>query len=275
MSNRATKPTRLGAALTLALLLAALWAVLGLTAPSASGVAAKVIGQTPDSPKPSCPTPKTRDGEQYDGPDYKRCEAVGEISGLQTRADGVVNPYKVPSDGRLVAWGIDLSRPSPSEVAFFTDSPPSGPDVQSGVGWGDPSARISVLKKKKQQRFKLVKQSPKVPLSNQLGTNPIFTLGKPMKVKAGTFIAITTPNWFPNLAHDEPVATSTEDVWLASRGAEHCGDAPAGASQEEQIAAAQEAIEKSKPQQKKGTVRSYRCEYTSARLLYRAYYLPE
>lgn len=275
MSRRVTTPTRLATAIGFALLLATLWAVLGLTAPNASGVAAKVIGQTPDTPKPSCPTPETPDGSEYEGPEYKRCEGIGEISGLQVRADGEFNPYKVPSNGRLVAWGIDLARPSASEIGFFTDAPASGPSVLNGVGWGDPSARISVLKRMKPGRYKLVKQSPRIPLSEHLGSNPIFTLDKPMKVKAGSLIAITTPTWFPNLAHDEPVATSNEDIWLASRGAEHCGNAPAGASRDEIIAALQDAIENSKPQQKEGTVRSYRCEYSSARLLYRAFYVPE
>lgn len=275
MSRPVTPPTRLAAAITLALLLAALWAVLGLTAQSASGVAAKVIGQTAKTPKPSCPTPKTPEGVPYDGPAFKQCQGVGEISGLQVRADGDFNPYKVPTDGRLVAWGIDLSRPSSAEVGFFTDAPASGPDVVSGVGWGNPSGRISVLKRMKPGRYKLVKQSPRLPLTEHLGSNPIFTLDKPMKVKAGSLIAITTPTWFSNLAHDEPAATSSGDVWLASRGAEHCGDSPPNASKEEIIAALQDAIDNSKPQQKEGTVRSYRCEYSSARLLYRAFYVPE
>ncbi len=143
------------------------------------------------------------------------------------------------------------------------------------MGWGDPSAKLSILKKLKHQRFKLVKQSVKVSLSSELGRNPIFTLNKPLKVKAGLFVAITTGNWLSALAHDPPVATTDDDQWLASRGSKHCGNAPAGATQEEFIAAQQDSIDHSKPQNKLGSIRSYACTYTAARLLYKAYFVPE
>ena len=275
MSNRATCPSRANIALALAILLAGLWVVLGLTAPDASGVAATQIGHTKKTPKPSCPTPTKKKDPTFEPPPYQKCQAVGEVTGLQVRAGGKTNPYKIPADGHLVAWGIDLSRPSGSETKFFSDAPAGGPDVENGVGWGEPSARISVLKKLKHQRFRLVKQTSKVELSSQLGDDPIFTMRKPMKVKGGLFVAITTSNWFPSLAHDPPVTSQEGDVWLASRGAKHCGLAPPGASTEEQIAAQQDMIDKSKPQQKKGTVRPYKCRYTAARLLYRAYFVAD
>jgi hypothetical protein len=265
---------RVAIALGFSLLLASLWAVLGLSTPSASGVAATVIGETAKTPKPSCPTPKKESDPNFQAPPYKQCQGVGELTGLQVRAAGKTNPYKVPADGRIVAWQIDLARPSEEETAFFEDAPAGGPSVEEGVGWGEPSARLSVLKKKKQQRFKLVKQTRKVALDSRLGSDPIFTLGKPLRVKAGLFVAITTGNWFPALAHDEPVTSADGDQWLASRGAEHCGFAPAGASDEQRIAALQDALERSKPHQKKGTVRPYKCRYTASRLLYRAFMIP-
>jgi hypothetical protein len=276
MTQRTGKSQRrTGIALGLVVLLAALWALLGLTAPDASGVSATVIGKVGKAPKPSCPTPKKKNDPNFQPAPSKQCEAVGEVTGLQVRAAGEVNPYKVRAAGRIVAWSIDLSRPSEAELAFFQDAPSGGPDVEEGVGWGKPSARISILKKQKQQRFKLVKQSRKVSLESSLGRTPIFTLKKPLRVKAGLFVAITTPNWFPNLAHDEPAATPSGDQWLASRGAEHCGDVPPGASEADFIAAQQDVIETSKPHQKQGTVRPYKCRYTSARLLYTAYLAPE
>lgn len=275
MSQRATRPTRAGIALGLAVLLAVLWAVLGLTASDARGVAATEIGKTAKTPKPSCPTAEKKNDPGYQPPPYRTCQAVGEVTGLQTRADGEVNPYKIPADGRLVAWGIDLSRPADDELAFFIEEPAGGPSVEDGVGWGEPSGRISVLKKLKHQRFKLVKQSARVELSSHLDSNPIFTLRKPIRVKEGLFVAITTPNWFPNLAHDTPATSQEGDVWLASRGANHCGQAPAGATAEQAIAAQQDSIERSKPQQKIATVRPYKCKYSAARLLYSAYFVPE
>jgi hypothetical protein len=258
-------PSRRAAAAAAALLLVALVA-LALQANLASGKAAVVIGETGKTPKPSCPTPTKKNDPNYAPPNYKICQAVGEVTGLQKMADGRLNPYKVRQDGRLVAWSVDLSRPSSSEMKFFTDAPAGGPDIHGGVGGGNPSGRISVLKKLKHQRFKLVKQSAKVDLSSQLGREPILTLDKPIKVKAGRFVAITTSNWLPDLAHDEPAATPDGDVWLASRGAKHCG----GGSDQ----ANQDAIDSSKPHQKLGSIRSYRCTYTAARLLYNAYFVP-
>lgn len=275
MSENRQRPARACFALLLTILLALLWVVLGLSAQSASGVAATVIGKTQKTPKPSCPTP-LKDGEpDPNAPLSKRCQGVGELSALQVRADGEVNPYKIPSAGRIVAWSIDLARPSESEIAFFTDAPPGGPDVSEGVGWGEPSARISILKKLKRQRFKLVKQSAKIDLSSYLGSSPIFTLRKPLRVKAGLFVAITTPGWMPTLAHDEPVTSPEDDAWLASRGQKHCGTFPAGASNAEIVAAQQDAIDNSKPQQRKGTIRPYKCRYTAARLLYSAFLAPD
>ena len=276
MSNRATCPSRASVALALLILLAGLWAVLGLTAPDASGVAAKELGKTAKTPKPSCPSPRTKDGEiKPDTPEYKLCQGVGELTGLQVRADGEVNPYKVPSNGRIVAWSIDLSRPSQTEVNFFSEAPADGPDVEEGVGWGEPSAKISILKKLKHQRFKLVKQSKKVDLKSHFGSSPIFTLRKPLRVKAGLFVALTAPGWFPALAHSTPVTSTNGDQWLASRGGKHCGSFPENASQQQIIAAQQDAIDNSKPQEKKGSVRPYKCRYTAARLLYRAFLVPD
>ena len=102
---------RAGIALGLVVLLAALWALLGLTAPNASGVAATAIGKVGKAPKPSCPTPQKENDPNYQPPPSKQCEAVGEVTGLQVRAAGKTNPYKIRSAGRIVAWSIDLSKP--------------------------------------------------------------------------------------------------------------------------------------------------------------------
>lgn len=257
------------------ILLVAIWIGLGLRASDASGVGADVIEAAGKTPKPSCPTPKKADDPAFLPPASKVCQAVGEVTGIQKLANGQLNPYKVPADGHIVAFGVDLSKPTDEEQAFFSDAPAGGPSVEDGVGWGTPSVKLSIVKKLKQQRFKLVKQSVKVDVSHELGRNPIFTLDKPLKVKADLFVAITTGNWMPLLAHDDPAATTSDDQWLASRGSKHCGNAPDGASDQEQIAAQQDAIDHSTPQNKLGSVRSYACTYTAARLLYRAYFVAD
>ena len=256
-------------------LLAIVWIAMGMRATDADGIAAEVVQPGGKTPAASCPTPEKKDDPAFQPPASKVCQAVGEVTGLQRIANGDRNPYKIPADGRIVAFGLNLSKPSEEERAFFSEAPESGPSVEDGVGWGEPSAKIAIVKKLKHQRFKLVKQSKKVSLSSELGRNPIFTLNKPLKVKAGLFVAITTGNWMPALAHDPPAAETDEDQWLASRGSKHCGNAPAGASQEEIIAAQQDSIDKSKPHNKLGSVRSYACTYTAARLLYKAYFVPD
>lgn len=233
-----------------------------------------VLGKTEKTPRPSCPTPRKKGEVDPNAPLFKQCQAIGEVTGLQIRANGRRQPFKVPENGRIVAWSIDLSNPSKSEKTFFSEAPESGPNVESGVGWGSPSARISVLKKRKNGRFKLTKQGPKVGLKSHLGSQPIFTLAKPLRVKAGTFIAITTANWIPALAHDPPVASRNGDIWRASRGKKHCGIIPSGASKSEAIAIQQDMIDRSRPHQKVGSVRSYKCTYSAARLTYHAYLAP-
>lgn len=263
--------------------LAALVAMLGfataiaLSAHLADAKSAKVLGKTKKTPNPSCPTPTKENGEPVtNAPAYKYCQGIGEVTALQKRADGERNPYKVPSDGTLVAWSVALGKPSKVDQEFFTNMPPGGPALGpgGGVGWGEPSARISVLKKKKNKKFKLVKQSPKVELKSFLGKEPIFTLGKPLRVKAGRFVALTTGSWYSGFAHDEPVTSRKGDVWLASRKKKHCGKIPAGATANEADEITLDMVKHSRPQQKVGSVKGYKCTYSAGRILYQAYYVP-
>jgi len=250
---------------------------IALGARDADAKSAKVLGKTKKTPNPSCPTPTKENGQPVsNAPAYKYCQGIGEVTALQKRADGEKNPYKVRKDGTLVAWSIALGKPSKSDQEFFTNMPPGGPTLGpgGGVGWGEPSARISVLKKKKHKKFKLVKQSPKVKLHGLLGSEPIFTLGKPLRVKAGRFVALTTGTWYSGFAHDEPVTSRTGDVWLASRGKKHCGKIPSGATPQEANDITLDMVKHSRPQQKVGSVKGYKCTYNAGRILYRAYIVP-
>lgn len=254
----ATATTRNRATIAISCLIALLGfaTAIAASARDADAKSAKVLGKTKKTPKPSCPSPNKFP------PPHKECQAVGQVTVLQKMADGVRNPYKVPKDGHLVAWGISLSKPSKEEYDFFTNSPPSGPSLADGVGWGPPSGKISVLKKAKEKKeFKLVKDTPKVQLDPYLGRDPIFTLRKPLRVKAGSFVALTTGTWFPAFAHNEPVTSKTGDVWLASRGKKYCGSNI-------------EDVKHSKPHRKTGSTRKYGCTYTAGRLIYTAYFVP-
>lgn len=252
--------------------------VVALSAGDADAKSAKVIGKTKKTPKPSCPTPTNKNGQPVtNAPAYKYCQGIGEVTALQKRANGERNPYKVPQDGTLVAWGIELGKPSKADQDFFTNMPPGGPTLGpgGGVGWGSPSARISVLKKKKHKKFKLVKQSSKVELKSHLGSSPIFTLDKPLKVRAGLFVALTTGSWYSAFAHDEPVTSQKGDVWLSSREKKHCGDIPPGAGPKKANKITLDMVKHSRPQQKVGSTRAYKCTYGAGRILYQAYFVPK
>jgi len=222
-------------------------------AADAGKAAATVLGRTAKTPKPNCPTPG---GDNV--PAAERCQAMGRVTGFQVSADGRRALYKVREPGRIVAWSVDLSRPSKEEQEFFAEVlDKSGP----------PSARLSILKAKDGGQFKLVKQSPIVQLQPLLGNRPVFTLTDPLRVRPGLVVALTTPTWLSNLA-DAGAAES--DAWRTSRDPGACGTETDDTPEENEA----DLTTRSRPQQKVGGVRSYACKYSGARILYRAYFAP-
>jgi hypothetical protein len=205
---------------------------------------AVVIGQTPSTPKPVCPTPNVESP-----PADRTCQAMGRVTGFQVSADGRQGPYKIRKRGTIVAWSVSLGRPNKEEQEFFLEElDKSGP----------PSARLSILKSKGEGRFKLVKQSPVVQLNSFFGETPIFTLRDPLRVKKGLIVAITTPTWIPNLGLR---GTSASDLWRASRPEGECTNT-------------EDLLTNSRPQQKVGGEREYGCAYKATRVLYKAYFSP-
>lgn len=224
-----------------ACILAAVTVIAGSNRAGAAAAKAAVIGQTPSTPKPNCPTPG---GGNV--PADRACQAMGRVTGFQTMADGRRNPYKVRKPGTIVAWAVDVSKPTKKERNFFENAlSKSGP----------PSARLSILKPKGKGRFKLVKQSPVVKLASVLGNRPVFTLNDPLRVRKGMIIALTTPTWLSNLAD---YGANNSDAWRASRERGECLNE-------------QDLLQRSRPQQKVGGKRAYDCTYEGARILYRAF----
>lgn len=254
MTSTATSATRralgvVGAALLLCAAIALVFVA------SAPGKAAEVLGKVGGKARPSCPTPDP----EPTTPDPRTCFAFASVTAFQMVGNGERAAFKVPSDGHLVAWSVDLSEPSASEQATFTTE----------LEYGEPAARIAVLKEKGKSKFKLTKQSPKVQLTEQLGREPIFTLAKPIKVAKGTVVGLSTSNWVPNLAHDGDL-TNEGDKWRASRSRMKCGTDPQKSAEENR-----DDILSSKSQRKIGTIRTYGCTYFPSRILYQAYYVPD
>jgi hypothetical protein len=199
---------------------------------SASSAARKVtvLGQTQSAPKAACPT--------------SPCEAVGSVSGFQTRAGAVDNPFVVPYNGKIVAWSMSLSKPKQSQQSFFNNFYGSPPE-----------ARIAVLSQspgKGTPRYTLLRQGPAVVLTPFLGSNVTFALDQPLVVKQGNIIGLTIPTWAPTFA----VGLTDNSGWRASRQAGKCTRTA--------------DIKASRPQQRVGSTKQYGCFYKTARLLYTA-----
>jgi hypothetical protein len=228
-------------------LLAALVAAVAPRDADSAPLPVLTLGQTAETPKPSCP------GKIVNGQEIMPCRVEGHVTGFQTEAEGVANPYEAPYDGKIVAWSLSLSKPSSKKTKTTEDQ----------IGFfneilGSPSqARISILRPTekgtdKQPKYKLVRQSPVVTLNPYFGTSPTFALEQPLVVLKGQIVALSVPTWAPMFA----VEVKADNVWRASRAKSHCES--------------KEDIEKGKPQQAIGTEKGYGCVYSNARLLYTA-----
>ena len=159
--------------------LAAVAAVLPATAP------ARIVelGTPADEATLNCP-----------GTTENPCVAAVRITGYQGRASGGrKNPYYIRRDGHLVAFTVQLAKPTAEEVNFFNDN------------FGSPStARISVLRRGRTQKtrldHRLITQSDRFTLDRYFGSKPTFVFDRPIPVKEGNWIALTVPTWAPLLA---------------------------------------------------------------------------
>jgi hypothetical protein len=242
------KPTsrRIWALLGAACLLAALVAIVAPRPADSAPLRVVTLGQTPETPPPSCPGEKNANGEET-----VPCRAEGRVTGFQAMADGVPRPYEAPFEGKIVAWSITLAKLSTQETKTTTD------EVGFFNGFfGTPAqARIGVLRPiedSKPPKYKLVRQSPIEILTPYFGSTPIFALDHPLTVLKGQVVALTIPTWAPMFAFN----VSADNTWRGSRLPEHC--------------VAEKDIQDGHPQQGVGKIKTYGCYYSNARLLYTA-----
>jgi hypothetical protein len=228
-----------------ACLLAGLVALLAPGAADSAPLRVLVMGQTTETPQPSCP------GKIVNEVEIIPCRVEGHVSGFQSSVDGVPSPYEAPFEGKIVAWSISLASPSRKDTATTSN--------ELGVFnelLGQPSeARIGVLREvgeSKPPRYKLVRQSPLEVLNPYFGSTPIFALEHPLTVLKEQIVALTIPTWAPMFA----VNVSSENTWRGSRLPEHC--------------TSKEDIQSGHPQQGVGKTKTYGCNYREARLLYTA-----
>ena len=134
------------------------------------------------------------------------------MTGFQGRASGGrKNPYYIRRDGLLVAFTLQLAKPTAEEINFFNDN------------FGTPStARISVMRRgdtrKKRLNHRLISQSDRFELDRYFGSRPTFVFDEPIPVKKGNWIAITVPTWAPLLSTN----LARTNWWRSSRPKGSC-----------------------------------------------------
>jgi hypothetical protein len=219
------------------LLTVALAAVL-VALPSAASARIIELGTPADEAKLNCP-----------GTTANPCVAAVRMTGLQGRSSGgKKNPYYIRRDGHLVAFTLQLAKPTAEEVNFFNDN------------FGTPStARISVLRRgdtrKTRLNYRLIAQSEIFELDRYFGSRPTFVFDSPIPVKKGNWIALTVPTWAPVLSTN----LARSNWWRSSRTKGSC---------EPPKSLRQFALEDLRD------VGQFGCTYHGARLLYTATYVP-
>jgi hypothetical protein len=219
---------------------------------SAVAERAQQLGKTRDKARPACPdNPNTIE--------VNECQITGQVTGYQRAVDGKANLFKARSNGRIVAWSIDLSKPSKQERSIF------GEAAMTDEFGKSPTAGIGIIRKKEDRRFKLLRHSPILKVQSYYGENPTFTLDKPLRIQKGDIVALTTATWLPAFA----VKRQPRDtVWVGSRPRKNC-EIPASVPQDERL---EYFFAHTRPHTKAGTERKYQCTYEKARLLYWAYF---
>jgi hypothetical protein len=205
-----------------------------LAAGPASASSVREIGEYDDVPLPQAGCPLS-------------CQAIGHVTGYQVQIGTHKNPYVIKRNGKIVAFTIRLGKPDAEQTTFFAN-----------LFGTPPSARLTLLKKPKADKpktndLKILGQSEVFDLTNYLGSTPTFALSKPLKVSAGSTLAITVPTWAPAFA----INLGPDEAWRSSRKKTDCN----GTSQT--------------AHQKVGKTHSYDCFYRTARLLFTATFVPD
>jgi hypothetical protein len=220
------------------LLISLLATAVALVLPAAASARIIEVGGTADAASLNCP-----------GTTENPCVAAVRMTGFQGRASGgPKNPYYIRRDGHLVAFTVQLAKPTAEEVEFFDSN------------FGTPSmARISVLRRGKTRKtrldHRLIAQSDSFRLDPYFGSKPTFVFDEPIPVKEGNWIAITVPTWAPFLATN----LGRTNWWRSSRPKGSC---------EPPRSLRQFALEDLRE------VNRFGCTYHGARLLYSATYVP-
>ncbi len=171
------------------------------------------------------------------------CLAVSRTTGYQMKVGAVNHPLVISGNGRIVAWTIQLGRPTATQIKFFDEN--EGGEASAGI------ALLSPVKNKGSStpEYHLLAQSPVIKLEPYFGMTAQFPLAQTIKAKKGDLVALTVPTWAPALALGFGKNTS----WRASRQKGQCSVTNAQSAHTELKSNVQ-----------------YFCQYRTARLTYSA-----
>lgn len=189
-----------------------------------AGAQARIVemGRTAAEPTPSCPG--------------KPCLAVSRTTGYQAKVGAERDLFKVPADGKIVAWTIRLGDPDKRQIAFF--------DKNYG---GEAAAGITVIRPGRRLYARVTGASPVEKLQPYFGESVQFPLGRSLTVKKGYIVALTVPSWAPALA----IGYGNDHSWRASRSKTSCTN-----------------TETQTAQTTPGAITRFSCLYRTARLTY-------
>ncbi|MBJ7458452.1 MAG: hypothetical protein JHD02_04615 [Thermoleophilaceae bacterium] len=179
------------------------------------------------------------------------CQVLTRTTVFQLKVGNKSNVSRVPRDGQVVAYTMYLPSVVSKYYTYF-----------STTFSGAPTARISILRRTPRKgvtkyRYTLIAQSDKLNVKNYLGGAPTFALPKPLPVKRGDMIALTTDSWLPNFVLRAEDQTST---WRSSRPKGKCSRVGTDITN----------LTTATMHEKLNQIKQYNCGFTGARVLYHA-----
>jgi hypothetical protein len=175
--------------------------------------------------------------------DPQGCQAIAQLTGFNIRLNGVHNPMRVKRSGYVVAFTIELAKPTADQTAFFKN--------RYGA---HPTARLAVVKSlHDQNKYKLLKESQAFDLEPYFGSTPTIALRTPFRVHKDDIVAITVPSWVPAFAHN----LGDQEIWRSSHEQSDCAASNPSPAPHETL----------------DSEKKYDCTYKGARLLYTATFI--
>ena len=168
------------------------------------------------------------------------CQAVAQVTGFNVRLNGVHNPMRLKRNGYIVAFTVELAKPTTDQTTFFKTTYP-----------GTVTARLSIIQSlHHQSEFKLINQTQPFEFEPFFGSTPTVALRTPFRVHTNDIVALTVPAWLPAFAHN----LGKDEIWRSSHAASDCSASSPPPAPHESV----------------GSTKKYECVYRGARLLYTA-----